>query len=548
MKTIFTTIGKSGLGYKGFVLFYVLASAIVSVGLIFTNRLQGEMSEAALGHDVDALLWLLLLVSGLTILRAVFSALSTLWLARFLATAGYNLRRHFISHFLGAPFAKVEEAGSGESLSIYSNDVPSAANLISTGIMEILSGFIAFSTSLTFLLFISPLYTGALVLAFIVMMAIVMALSMPMRKHAEAQSKETANFNAVVNDSLQNLSVVVSYDLDDIMEARYMAVYDRYMAASKRIAKASIPLVSSTFFALFGPIVVINVVLAFGVVNGNFTIADFIAYLATIMMVIGGISRVASGIGNLAPIVARAKRMNDNTGHESEERIGGETADLDNVTINFRNVSFSYGEDSPLALDNVSFNISPGSRVAFAGGSGSGKSTILKLLMGLYEPKEGEIIIGGKDITILSKENLRNLFAYVPQDSFLMPGTIRENITLDDTVADPLRLEKACADAGILGFINSLPNKWDSVLAESSENISGGQRQRIAMARAFYKNAPVILFDEATSALDPATETSILRSLDEAAKNKTVIMVAHRESAIAHCNRVIRMEEGKAHE
>jgi len=216
------------------------------------------------------------------------------------------------------------------------------------------------------------------------------------------------------------------------------------------------------------------------------------------------------------------------------------------TTISFTNVSFSYNEDSPLALDNVSFRVSPGSRVAFTGGSGSGKSTILKLLLGLYEQAEGQITIGDKDISMLSRESLRNAIAYVPQDSFLLPGTIGENITLENTISDPARLKKACMEAGILDFINSLPNKWDSVLTESSENISGGQRQRIAMARAFYKDAPIILFDEATSALDPTTEAAILRSLSEAAKDKTVIMVAHREASITACDAKIHMEGGKA--
>jgi len=537
---------KAGLKYKRFLLFYVLACAALSVGLVFTNRLQGEMGEAALGHDVDALVWLLVLISGITVIRAIFSALSTLWLARFSANSEYNLRRYFINHFLGASFEKVEEAGSGESLSIYSNDVPSAAHLISTAIMEVISGFIAFGVSLVFLLMISPLYTGALAVAFIVMMTIVMLLSVPMRKYSEQQSKETANFNAIVNDSLQNLSVVVSYDLDDVMEERYMAIYDRYMAVSRRIAKASIPLVSSAMFALFGPIAVINVVLAFGVINGNLTIAEFIAYLATIMMVIGGVSEVANGVGNLAPAVAGAKRMNDSTSHEYEERAEGEILSHVDTTISFINVSFSYSEGLLPALDNVSFNISPGSRVAFVGGSGSGKSTILKLLMGLYEPTKGKITIGGKDISMLSRENLRSAIAYVPQDSFLLPGTIGENITLENTISDPARVEKACMDAGILDFINSLPDKWDSVLTESSENISGGQRQRIAMARAIYKDAPIILFDEATSSLDPTTEATILRSLNEVAKDKTVIMVAHRETAIAACDSTIHMEGGKA--
>lgn len=545
MKTFFTTMKNAELRYRGFILFYVLACAILSVGLVFINRLQGEMGEAALGHDTNALIWLLIIISGITIVRAVFSALSAVMLERFSARAGYNLRKHFINHFLVAPFASVEQVGSGESLSIYQNDVPSASNLISTGIMGVVSGFIAFAASLVFLLMISPFYTGALVIIFIVMMTITILLTIPIRKRTEEQSKETANFNTVANDSLQNLSVIVSYGLEALMEERYMTSYGKYMAATKRYAKAMIPVIFSAFFALSAPIAVINTVLAFGAIDGNITIADFIAYLATIMMVIGGISEVGNGIGNLAPLIARAKRVNDNTDHAPEERSGSETIKQSNPVITFENVTFAYAEDLPAALENVSFDIAPGSRVAFIGGSGSGKSTILKLLMGLYDPSTGRITIGGTDISKLSREHLRNMFAYVPQDSFLLPGTISENITMENTIADPARLERACKEAGILDFIHSLPDKFDSVLSESSENISGGQRQRIALARAFYKNAPFILFDEATSALDPTTEAEILQSLDQAAKNKTVIMVTHRETVITACDTLIHMEGGK---
>jgi ABC-type bacteriocin/lantibiotic exporter with double-glycine peptidase domain len=207
-------------------------------------------------------------------------------------------------------------------------------------------------------------------------------------------------------------------------------------------------------------------------------------------------------------------------------------------------VSFAYGEDLPLALDSVSFNITPGSRIAFVGGSGSGKSTVLKLLLGLYEPDQGKITISRTDASSLAKNSLRDVFAYVPQDSFLFPESIGKNIAGAREV-DMARLEKAAANAGILDFIKSLPDGFDGVLSEAADNISGGQRQRIALARAFYKDAPVILFDEATAALDPATEAKILESLEGAASDKTIIMVAHRTKAIAACDLIVVMDGGK---
>jgi len=543
MKTLIITMKRTGLRYRNFILFYIIACAVTSVGLVFTNRLQGDMGEAALIGDADAIVWLLILITGITAVRAVFSALSTLLLARFSAKSGYNLRRHFVNHFLHTSFANVEKASGGESLSVYSNDAPAAGTFVSTGITDIISGLISFAASLTFLLIISPLYTMIMVAAFLGMMGLVIVLMIPMNKRTKKLSEQSAVFNSIVNDSLQNLSVIAAYSLDEVIEERYMTAYKKYLGSAKSVARASIPLVAVAFLALFGPMAVINVVMAYGVINGNMTVAEFIAFIATIMLVVGGISGVANGLGSMASLSARAKRLIDNTSGGTESLEQGETVDSGApMTISFENVCFRYKEDLQPALDGISFNIKPGGRIAFAGGNGSGKSTVLKLLMGLYKPESGMISIGGIDAGKLAKERLRDIFAYVPQDSFLFPETIGENITMERHITDMPRLEKACKDAGILDFINTLPEKFNSILTESSENISGGQRQRIAMARAFYKNAPVILFDEATSSLDPNTEAAVINSLDNAAKNKTVIMVAHRARAIAACDTIIVMD------
>jgi ATP-binding cassette subfamily B protein len=170
---------------------------------------------------------------------------------------------------------------------------------------------------------------------------------------------------------------------------------------------------------------------------------------------------------------------------------------------------------------------------------------VLKLLLGLYAPQEGRISVMGADSTEVSLHSLRDTFAYVPQDSFLFPESISENITGESEISDRSRLEKACHDAGILEFIESLSDGFDAILGESAENISGGQKQRIALARAFYRDAPIILFDEATSALDPTTEAAVLQSFNAISKDKTVLMVAHRFSAIDFCDYVVVMESGK---
>jgi len=300
--------------------------------------------------------------------------------------------------------------------------------------------------------------------------------------------------------------------------------------------------------ASVSPLLIIMAVSAYQVIGGNLQMAEWIAFIALAMEAGRWLMMLAQRQNQIKTAAAGAKRMDEHMVSELEDiQEGSALVPSGNIALSVENLKFAYKaeEDSYLALDDVSFEIKQGSRVAFVGGSGSGKSTVLKLLLGLYAPQEGKISIVGQDIADVSLESLRDTFAYVPQDSFLFPESILENISGESSISDEMRLEKACCDAGILDFIQGLPDGFNSMLGESAENVSGGQKQRLALARAFYRNAPIILFDEATSALDPATESAVLQSFNALAEDKTVVMVAHRLKAIDFCDTIVVMDDGK---
>jgi len=533
MKTI---LKKSGIRYRYILLPYILLAAITAAAAVYMNLLSGQMSDAAVRGDVEALTRFVLLITGVLLLRAVTSAVSAVILAKFNAGAGFKLRSLFFNHFMRVPFAELEKSTSGENLSVYSNDIPLARGFYASASLGLVAEFFTLIAALGFMIFISPQFTGVLVLAAIGMLVVQLLLSLPIQRWGVRMSEEEAKFNAVVNDSLQNLSVVSAYSLEGVVEKRYMDAYNKFLSVVKSFAKALALSAGTMMAVLFSPLVVIVVVLALATIDGNMTLIEFIAFSTTIMALAGGIMGMSQGVAGLARHSAGAMRLNDVTKTADGTEDGGLRVPVTTSgagAISFTNVSFSYTEDGDTkALDDVTFTIQPGSKVAIVGGSGSGKSTILKLLLGLYQPTAGEISTGGQDM------------AYVPQDSFLFPKSIGKNISLEDN-PDPARLRKACEEAEIFDFIDSLPDKFDGVLTEAAENVSGGQRQRIAMARAFYKNADVILFDEATASLDPATEAAVLKSLDTAAAGKTVIIVAHREAAISHCDHIITLEGGK---
>jgi len=549
IKSFFATLNKNNTRYRGFLLFFLLISVITSIALVVGERIIGEMGEAAHNFEMDTLLNFLLLLTVISAVQAVAAAASALIMGRHQGRTGYRFRANFTRYFLHVPFGKFEKAGSGESLSIYSNDVPRAVMFVAgnEGMLMLFASIIQVVAAMVFMMTINIPLTLIYFGMFPVLAALQIAISMPMQKRQKANLEARAKFTAVVNDSLQNTSTIIAYGLEDVMEQRYLNSYQEFMAAVKSFVLVSLPLVLIGQFVALLPMVVLFMMAANAALAGGMSLAEFIALTSVSLIAAESLLMLSQQLSWVQTNLAGAKRFNENTAETVEDLSDGNNFDSNsNTTISFENISFSYGDEDygPLALDGVSFDIKPGSKVAFVGGSGSGKSTVLKLLLGLYEPQSGNIKIGGQDATKLSKGGLRDIFSYVPQDSFLFPESIGANIGLG-TNNDTARLERACKDAGIWDFVQSLPNKFDGVLTEGSENISGGQRQRIALARAFYKDAPVILFDEATSALDPATEAAILDSLNAAAKGKTVIMVAHRAAAIAACDVVVLMDGGK---
>lgn len=213
------------------------------------------------------------------------------------------------------------------------------------------------------------------------------------------------------------------------------------------------------------------------------------------------------------------------------------------LDVKIANLSFAYKDN--LVLKNFSLSIGHGSKIAIVGESGSGKSTILKLLNKTYEVERGKIFIGGFDICDFSKDTLRNTITIVPQDPYIFNFSILDNLKIINPAASKKQIEAACKKAQIHDFILSLPDGYDTILGEGGTRLSGGQKQRLAIARAFLKNSPILIFDETTSALDNENQGKIKDAIDSIGKNKIVIIVAHRLSTIVDADVIYFLKDGK---
>lgn len=221
------------------------------------------------------------------------------------------------------------------------------------------------------------------------------------------------------------------------------------------------------------------------------------------------------------------------------ELLGAECKDA----ILWKDVHFSYSAEREV-LKGISFQIKKGQMVAFAGGSGEGKSTIARLLYGLYRKESGSYQLFGKDVEQWSLREWRDCFSVVSQNVFLLPQSVAENVACGKEGAAREEIEEACRAADIHDFIMSLPQGYDTQVGELGVKLSGGQRQRISIARAFLKNAPILLLDEPTSAIDTETEAEIQKAITRVARDKTVIVIAHRLSTIQNADCIYVVENG----
>ncbi len=282
------------------------------------------------------------------------------------------------------------------------------------------------------------------------------------------------------------------------------------------------------------------------VVKGLLDIKYFIAFYSYSGQFSGSILNISRLNLDLQQVMNSIERMFlliDGLSYKSEN-FGEKSVDNLNGDIKFKNVFFKYGSESNV-LDNLTLNIPAKSKTAIVGSSGSGKTTMFNLLLKLYDPCEGRILIDGIDINDIKEEDLRRHISVVRQEPVLFMMTIKENLLLANANASQQEIESACKKAYIHEYIESLPNKYDSVIGENGVNFSGGQIQRIAIARALIKKSKIVLFDEATSSLDNESQFYIKKAIDAIAEECTVVIIAHRLSTIIQADVIYVMDRGK---
>lgn len=404
-----------------------------------------------------------------------------------------------------------------------------------------------FSSVFLIVMFVYSRVLTMVVLAIVALIAILYLTVTPeLRTRLENKFQMGAQSNSYLVESVTGVQTVKSLSIEGTMQRKWEEYLGKYVRSgfSLSVMSSAAGSLSNLFQkAMTIAILWIGVIL---VIKNQLTIGQLIAFQMFANQFISPVMRLVNLWNEFQQVLLGVDRLGDILNHPveitSEKAI---TLPKINGSVRAENLSFKYTPNGPMVIDKVSFNIKPGQCIGIVGRSGSGKSTITKLIQRLYLPFEGTIYVDNVDVRQMNPTWLRNNIGIVLQENYLFSGTIRENISMSKTDAPIELIIQAAQIAGAHQFISEFPEGYDTIVGERGSTLSGGQRQRIAIARALITNPRIIIFDEATSALDYESESIIMQNLDTIKKGRTMFIIAHRLSTVRNCDVIIALDKGK---
>jgi ATP-binding cassette subfamily B protein len=485
-----------------------------------------------------------------------------------------NIRETIFKHIQRLPLGYHELHHSGDALSILTNDASAAEKAYQEDFYTLVEVIVQGVGAAILMFYVKWELALVIILCGLVPLAINSLFAGPLRKVGQAVQASLSGVSERMTDLLAGFQVVRTFDLGGWVLSRFSQANAQVLESSLQRVRLESTLAAgnniSDLFAtlpmLFGAYLVMTGNTTFGVYLMLVQLSNQINNL--VYQVGGVISRVQSALAASDRILALldSPAEPEQLASGSKAVLGSEAVALppsgskavlgskavalpsyaDNSRITFDQVSFAYnGDDAERILNALSFQVSPGQFVAFAGPSGGGKSTIFKLLLGCYAAKQGAILVSGKPLPDYKLSDLRNLIAYVPQDAYLFSGSILDNIRYGKPGASQAEVEAAARAAFAHDFVMEFPAGYQTIVGERGARLSGGQRQRIAIARALLKDAPILLLDEATSALDSESEQIVQQALEVLMKGRTTLVIAHRFSTIIQADCIYVVDGGQ---
>ncbi|MBR1993821.1 MAG: ABC transporter ATP-binding protein [Firmicutes bacterium] len=525
-------------------LFSIISPAVLGAA---TDKVVDGLKSVT-GIDFSGLLYILMALLAMYLLSLAFGVIQSWIMADVSQKVIYTLRDKMSAKLDRLPLKYFDTKTHGEFQSRMVNDIETVNQTLSNSLTATISSITTVLGTLIMMLKISWLMTLVALISMPLSMIVIKFFVSKSQGHFKNQQKYLGLVNGHVEEMYSGHDIVKAFNREEESEKVFTEYNDKlYEAAWK---SQFISGIMRPMTIMIGNLAYVAVCIMGGylAINGRVSIGDIQAFIQYVRNFNHPVSQLASIVNQLQSTAAAAERIFELIDEEEEVDLDKAPAahiDADNAKghVSFEHVSFGYKKDEPVIKD-FSFDAKPGQRVAIVGHTGAGKTTIVKLLMRFYELDGGRILIDDTDITDLSRENLRELFGMVLQDTWLYNDTIRENIRYGNREATDEEIEAAAYAAHIHHFIKTQPKGYDMEINEEASNISAGQKQLLTIARAFLADAPILILDEATSSVDTRTESLIQKAMANLMHGRTSFIIAHRLSTIKDADHILVMDHG----
>jgi len=528
-------------------MFFVVVFGLLISGLkALTPELLRRMTDAWSSGDRTMTYQLPLAISAAWILAAVLRYYHLYWMLYISELVAVNLRRKLMNKYLtlNLGFFQNFVRGSGGLISRMLNDI----TVIQGGfqkVADIVREPFMVLFIFAYLLYIDWRLTVFILIGLPLITTVLRKFAKSVRKYSRQNMESMEDLTQILKESLDGTRIVQSFNLQNEMRERFEGQADDFLRSkSKMISReeASGP-VSESMASVF--VCLLLMYIGDQALNAQMGLGDFMSFVFAIGLLADAAKKVQGGYIKMQASAVALERLNTILTSASVVPEVAQPKDFpkewDNVE--FRDVSFRY--DNEHVLRNISLKIKRGEKVALVGSSGAGKSTLINLLPRFFDPTSGQIFIGGTSIHEMQLSQLRANVALVTQDVFLFSDSVEKNIWSGDFSKPAEGVEEAAKLANAHQFIENNPDGYNSKVGERGARFSGGEKQRISIARAIFKDAPILILDEATSALDSESELEVQKGLDSLMEGRTSLIIAHRLSTISKCDRIIVMEKGQ---
>lgn len=522
----------------------IISLALQIIGLVTPLFFQVVMDKVLVNHAMKTLNVIAVGLISATIFEAVLTGIRTWVFAHTSSKIDVELGARLFRHLLNLPISYFQARRVGDSVARI-RELENIRSFLTGNAMTLVLDALFSFIFLVVMLWYSALLTLIVVISIPLYVLLSVLFTPVIRKRLDDKFNKGAENQSFLVETISGIDTVKALAVEPRWTQKWDQQLAGYVSSSMLVTNAST--IASGAVTLISKLVtaIIMWIGATLVIDGKLTVGELIAFNMLASKVSSPILRLAQLWNDFQQVGISMSRLGDILNARTE--IEGQKSRLPRLqgAISFEGVSFRYRPDASDVLRNISLNIAPGEVIGIVGRSGSGKSTLTKLVQRLYVPDRGKVLVDGQDIAIIDTTSLRQQIGVVLQENTLFNRSIRDNIALTNPLM-PLEAIMAVAKlAGAHEFICELPEGYDTMVGEHGTGLSGGQRQRIAIARSLTSNPRILIFDEATSALDYESENIIQENMQGICQGRTVIIIAHRLSAVRDCSRIVVMEKGQ---